>query len=197
MKIVQKFAGICLPLSVLVFIVFMLANCASTLKVNTNTNGTIDFSQYKTFDFYQVKEENDPLGELTWRRILMALELELGKKGIKKSNDPDLLINVYAMATQRQQTNVQNYGVGMYYGGYYGGAYMPYGYGAGFSYSPGYAYTTTYRDGTFVIDVIDHKKEELIMQSIVTSSAQVSSTDSERRINYAVKKIFNVIPDQK
>jgi len=197
MKILKKIAGTLLPLLAIVYVIFMLANCASTLKVKTNTNGTIDFSQYKTFDFYQVKEENDPLGELTWRRILMALELELGKKGIKKSNDPDLLINLYSMASQRQQTNVQNSGVGMYYGGYYGGAYMPYGYGAGFSYSPGYAYTTTYRDGTFVIDVIDHRKEELILQSIVTSSAQVSSTDSERRINYAVKKIFDVIPDQK
>lgn len=197
MKIVQKIAGTLLSLLALVFVIFVFANCASTLKVNTNTNGTIDFSQYKTFDFYQVKEENDPLGELTWRRIMMALELELGKKGIKKSNEPDLLINVYAMATQRQQTNVQNYGVGMYYGGHYGGAYMPYGYGAGFSYTPGYAYTSTYREGTFVIDVIDRQKEELIMQSIVTSSAEVSSTDSERRINYAAKKIFEVIPEQK
>lgn len=199
MKIVKKIVGVLSSLIVLVLVVFVLTNCSSTLKVKTDIDETIDLGQYETFDFYQIKEENDPLGELTWRRILMAIELELGEKGIKKTSDPDLLINLYSLSTKREQTTVQNYGTGMnYYGGMYGGYYMPYGYGVGFSYSPNaYAYSTSYRDGTFIIDVIDRKRKELVMQSIVTSSHEVSSTDSDRRINYAVKKIFAKIPDNK
>lgn len=174
-----------------------LTNCSSTLKVNTQYDDAVDLSKYKTFDFFQVKEENESLGELTWRRILMAIELELGKKGIKKSNDPDLLVNLHSMSNIRQETTVQNNGIS-YYGGMYGGYYMPYGAGFGITYSPNVdSYTTTYREGTFIVDLIDRHEKKLVLQSIITSSSEVNSKDADRRINYAVKKIFDKIPDKK
>ncbi len=177
--------------------IFALTQCSSSLQVKTNYDESADFSQYKTFDFYQIKEENHPLGELAWRRILMAIEQELGKKGIKKSNDPDLLINLYSLSNLRQETTVQNNGV-TYFGGMYGGYYTPYGAGFGISYSPNVtSSTTTYREGTFIVDVIDRHKKQLVLQAIVNSSNEVNSRDSDRRINYAVKKIFAKIPDKK
>ncbi len=184
-------------LLLLIALPLLLTNCSSSLQVKTNYDKEADFSQYKTFDFYQIKEENSSLGELTWRRILMAIEQELGQKGIKKSNDPDLLINLYALSNLRQETTVNNNGV-TYFGGMYGGYYMPYGAGFGISYSPNVTTSTsTYRDGTFVIDVIDRRKKQLVLQAVVNSSAEVNARDSDRRINYAVRKIFAKIPNKK
>ncbi len=184
-------------LFVFVLSAFFLTQCSDSLQVKTNYDESVDFSQYKTFDFYQIKEENGSLGELTWRRILMAIEQELGKKGIKKSNDPDLLINLYALSNIRQETTVNNNGV-TYFGGMYGGYYMPYGAGFGISYSPNVTTSTTaYREGTFVVDVIDRHKKQLVLQGIVNSSAEVNPRDSDRRINYAVRKIFAKIPEKK
>ena len=177
-----------------------IASCSSTLNVKTEFDKEVDFTKYKTFDFYQLKEENEKMDMLTKQRVLMAIEQELGKKGIKKSNAPQVLINIYTLISRRQGAVVYNPGgvntsVGMgMYGGYYGG----YGGGFGVSYSaPSQSYIKGYSKGQFIVDMVDRTNMQLVLQGVVTSESEEGNKDQQRRIDYAVRKIFADIPDMK
>jgi hypothetical protein len=182
--------------SALIIAVLAFTSCSTTLQVKTQVDEEVDLTKYTTFDFYQIKEENEKMNMLTKQRVLMAIEQELGKKGIKKSNAPEVLINIYTLISRTQGAVVYNpggvsTGMGMY-GGYYGG----YGGGFGVSYSaPSQSYIKGYNKGQFIIDMVDRTTMKLVLQAVVASEAEEGNKDQQRRIDYAVKKIFADIPD--
>jgi hypothetical protein len=174
--------------------------CSTTLQVKTEVDEQVDFSKYSTFDFYQIEEEREKMDELSKRRILMAVEQELGKKGIRKSNAPDVIINIYTLVSTTEGRMISNPGgmstrVGMGgYGGYYGG----YGGGFGISYSaPSQTYIKGYRKGQYIVDMVDRSTMQLVLQAVVYAEAQEGNKDQQRRIDYSVQKIFAKIPDRK
>ena len=183
-----------------IILVLGITSCSSTLNVKTEVDKEVDFTKYSTFDFYQLQEENEKMDMLTKQRVLMAIEQELGKKGIKKSNAPDVLINIYTLISRTPGQVAYNPGgvntrVGMgMYGGYYGG----YGGSFGVSYSaPSQTYIKGYNRGQFIVDMVDRTNMQLVLQGVVMSEAEEGNKDQQRRIDYAVKKIFADIPDLK
>jgi hypothetical protein len=187
--------------ALLIFVLMLMVSaCSTTLQVNTEVDEQVDFSKYSKFDFYQIEEEKEKMDELTKRRILMAVEQELGKKGIKKSNAPDVIINIYTLVSSTEGRVISSPGgvstrVGMGgYGGYYGG----YGGGFGISYSaPSQTYVKGYRKGQYIVDMVDRATMQLVLQAVVYSESQEGNKDQQRRIDYAVRKIFAKIPDKK
>ena len=165
-------------------------SCSAPMKIYTTYDKTVDFSSYKTFNFYEIKEEYLQIKEVNRRRLAMAIELELGYKGIKKvSENPDLLINLYSSINRREVTTTNQGGVGYY------GAASPYGMGVGISISPPTSYSNTYTTGTVTFDLVDRKENKLILEGIATIDA-TQSDDADRMINYTVKDVFKDIPDK-
>lgn len=163
-------------------------NCSSSLKVYTAVEKNVDFTSYKTFDFYEIKEEHLKMKEVNRRRLAMAIELELGMKGIKRSiNDPDLLVNLYSMINRAENLNADQSNVGYY------GAASPYGTSIGISVSPGNN-AKYYTQGTVTIDLVDRKQNQLILEGVAKIDAG-DKEDEDQMINYTVKKVFNKIPD--
>lgn len=189
------------PAMVLSALALLLSySCSTTLQVKTQVDEAVDFSEFKSFDFYQIEEEKEKMNELTKRRVLMAIEQELGRKGIKKSGSPDLVINIYTLVSSTQGRVVQNPGgmrtsVGLGgYGGYYGG----YGGSFGVSYSaPSQSYIKGYRKGQYIVDLVDRESMQLVLQAVVYSETEEGNKDQERRIDYAVRKMFADIPNVK
>lgn len=176
-------------ISTLVLILF-LSSCSSALKVYTTHDKKVDFKNYKTFNFYEIKEENLKLKEVNRRRLAMAIELELGRKGIKKNvNNPDLLVNLYSLINRKKNTSQTNAG-GV---GYYGAA-SPYGTAIGISVSPPSNIQRYYTKGSITIDLVDRKQNNLVLEGVTVVDAG-ESEDADRMINYAVKKVFKDIPD--
>lgn len=174
------------------FLITMLlaAACSSSLKVYTTHEKDVDFTAYKTFDFYEIKEEHLRLKEVNRRRLAMAIELELGIKGIKRSvNEPDLLVNLYSLINRTENT-ATNTGGGI---GYYGAA-SPYGTAIGISVSPPSNYSSLYTTGTVTIDLVERKANRLILEGVAKIDA-TESDDADRMINYTVRKVFKKIPD--
>jgi hypothetical protein len=97
----------------------LLNGCSSSLKVYSEYDKKVDFSQYKTFSFYEIKEEHLKMKEVNRRRLAMAIELELGMKGIKRNIDnPDLLVNLYSFINRKENvTTTTNQNAVGYYGG--------------------------------------------------------------------------------
>jgi len=174
----------------LLLLAFAAASCSAPMKVYTTSDKTVDFSKYKTFNFYEIREDQLQIKEVNRRRLAMAIELELGYKGIKKvSENPDLLVNLYSSLNRREVTTVNQSAVGYY------GAATPYGMGVGISISPPSSYASSYTTGTVTFDLVDREKNTLVLEGIATIDAN-DTDDADRVINYTVKDVFKDIPDQ-
>ena len=116
----MKFIG----LSVVLFL--LAATFASAQKVHYNFAHDVDFSKFKTYKWVSLKDAAtiDPLGE---KQIKSAIDSELAKKGLSKTegDEADLYVGYQAaVATEKQLTSYDTdwgYGPGWYGGGWYGG----------------------------------------------------------------------------
>ena len=171
-------------------IALIFQNCSSSLKVYSEHDKKVDFSQYKTFDFYEIKEEHLEMKKVNRRRLAMAIELELGMKGIKRNiNDPDLLVNLYSFINRKENvTSTTNQSALGYYG-----AASPYGTAIGVSVSPPRSYSSYYTTGTVTFHLVDRKENKLVLEGIAKIDAS-ETDDADRIINYTVKKVFKPIP---
>ncbi len=172
----------------LILLAIVAFSCRAPMKVYTTVDKTVDFSSYKTFNFYEIREEHLHIKEVNRRRLAMAIELELGYKGIKKvSENPDLLVNLYSSMNRREVTTTNQSAVGYY------GAATPYGTGVGISVSPPSSYASSYTTGTVTFDLVDRLKNMLVLEGIATIDA-TDNDNADRIINYTVKKVFKDIP---
>lgn len=168
-------------------LVFLITSCSS-IKVVSDYETTTDFSQYKTFAFYKKGIDKAELSDLDKRRILKAVEAELIARGFTKSENPDLLVNIFTKSRTKVDVtnNNMNMGVGA---GYYG--WYPWYYG------PNYGTTISeYTEGTLFLDLIDANKKELAWQGIGTGGLTTSGNveKKEARIKDFVAQIMAQYP---
>src|SRR5690606_33898601 len=90
---------------------FFLTSC-KTVSVTYDFDHSADFNTFKTYNFHQKGIDKLELNDLDKRRILSAIEANLATKGLTKSDQPDLYINV--LASSKEKVNIDN----GYYGGY-------------------------------------------------------------------------------
>jgi len=172
-------------------------NSCSSLKVSYDVDGSVDFSQYKTFEYYGWSDESDKImNQLDRERIEKAFGAEFNKRGLKYVKEGgDLVVVLFGVVEQKTETsaNTTHYG---YYGGFYG-------YGPGWGWGgPGMASSHTtyssydYSVGTLVIDVFDKKAEKLIWEGIGNKTLDDNPTvaEKEANINKAVAAIMKNFP---
>lgn len=171
-----------------VLLFFILSSCGSSINVYSDFDKNTDFSQYKTYAFHKKSIDKVQISELDKRRILQAIESELGKKGMTKSETPDLLIGVFTK--EREEVDVNQY--------YNGWGYGWRGYGWGFPYNwGGSPYVSTSVEGTLFIDLIDAKKNELVWQGEGVGYLTQNRSEKEAVINEFVAKILAQFPPVK
>lgn len=165
-------------------LLFVVASCSS-VRVTTDYDTKVDFSQYKTFAFYKKGIDKVDISDLDKRRILKAVESELLAKGFTKSENPDLLVNIFTKSRQKVDIYDNNH---MYYGWY------PWYYGPGFG-----THISKYTEGTLFIDLIDANKKELAWQGIGSGALNTSGDVSkkEERIKEFVAEILAEYPPSK
>ena len=171
-------------------ITFIGTSCVS-VKVASDYDQKTDFKNYKTFAFYKKGIDKVEISDLDKRRILKAVETQLQAKGITKSNNPDVLVNIFTKS--REKINVYNNRYNGWYPWYYGG-FGAFG-GVGFGFD---AYNNVSRstEGTLFIDLIDAEKKELAWQGMGTGNLITSKNiaKKEARINEFVTEIMAEYP---
>ncbi|TPD65750.1 DUF4136 domain-containing protein [Flavobacterium microcysteis] len=165
---------------------FVLASCSS-VRVATDYDKNVDFANYKSFAFFKPGVDKVEISDLDKRRILNAIDAELTSKGITKSENPDLLVNIFTKS--RQQVDVNQFNAG-------------WGYGWGWGWNPwmwGGSSTTvsTSTEGTLYIDLIDARKKELIWQGEGVGVLTQNIDKKDARIQEFVKKILEKYPPAK
>lgn len=158
-----------------------LSSCSS-IKVTSDYDDETDFDDFKTYAFYKPGIDEAEISDLDKRRILRAIDKELNEKGLEKSKEPDLLISIFADATEN--VNV--------YENYYGW-YDPFYWG----YNPRYTRSYSTTQGTLTIDLIDAENKVLLWQGVGTGdlvSTEEKVDKRVERINEIVQEILDRYP---
>lgn len=162
--------------------VFAIVSCSS-IRVAADYDTQVDFSKYKTYAFYKKGIDKVDISDLDKRRILRALEAELSAKGMTVSENPDLIISIFAKSTKK--INVYD-GYNNYY----------YGYWSPWYYGPNYgSQVTVHEEGTLFVDFVDNEKKELVWQGIGKGALVIdNAAKKEARINEFISRILEKYP---
>jgi hypothetical protein len=173
-------------IKILAIILFLSLGSCSSISVYNDYDKSADFSQYKTYAFHKRGIDKVQISELDKKRILNAIDLELSKKGMTKSENPDLLVNIFTK--EREQVNVSQFNMGWGYGWRWG--WNPYLWG-------GQNFVTSSTEGTLFIDLIDARKKELVWEGEGIGYLTENRSLKEKQINEFVAKILAQYPPTK
>ena len=179
-----------------VFVILMaalvLSGCSS-IKVFSDVDPSVDFTQYKTFEYYGWLEDSGKLlNDLDKTRIENAFGAEFKARGLEFVEDGgDLVVGLFVVTQQKTQTTAHTTSTGGGYGGYYG-------HGPGWGWGGGHS-TTTYSDydyveGTLVCDIYDKTTEKLVWEGIGTKTVDQDPKSRDETIPASVKKIMAEYP---
>ncbi|MDX6183111.1 DUF4136 domain-containing protein [Flavobacterium sp. Fl-77] len=168
------------------FLLLILTSC-STVSVYSDYDKKVDFAPYKTYAFFKSGIDKVEISDLDKRRILRAIDDQMQAKGFTKSENPDLLINIFTKS--REQVDVNQFNAG-------------WGYGWGFGWNPfmmygGQTTVSTSTEGTLFIDFIDAKKKEMIWQGEGIGTLTKNVDKKDEKVAEFVTKILAQYPPVK
>ncbi|MDH4047261.1 MAG: DUF4136 domain-containing protein [Gammaproteobacteria bacterium] len=174
-----------------IFILAALSACA-TSNLRSDYDKTVDFGQYKTYNFYaNAGPENTEYQSLFSQYVMAAITREMEARGYTRSDDPDLLVNFNAILEDKTQITTSPAPMAGGYYGYRRGFYDPW-------YGYGYAQETNvsqYTEGTFNIDLVDPRRKKLVWEAVdVARVTEKKLKNMEVTINKAVPKYFANFP---
>ena len=177
--------------------------CGGGLKIQTDYNQMIDYTQFETYAFMPVEDRVDQ-NDLIAARIRNAISANIEEAGYRKIDDAgsaDLVVAWHLILDEKFSTTTTGGGYsGGYYGAYGRGYWGRYGYGGG-GYGMSTSYTTVneWTEGTAVIDIIDREEDILIYRGTAESKIQENVDPQERteRINDAVARMLADFPPER
>ncbi len=173
--------------------VLLFTGCAGTAHIEKDKSA--DFSKYKTYAWVEKPEEKGTpkarRNQLTEANIRNAVNEQLQKKGWSQANnDPDVILN-YELLVEKNQKQTQdpvysqsytrsyfNRYTGRMNTFYYPGQFMGYD-----------NYSTTVKEGTVTITMVDNKTDKTVWQGWTTSELNNSRISGDE-IDQSVKTIF-------
>lgn len=167
-----------------IFLLLILTSC-STVSVYSDYDKNVDFTPYKTYAFFKPGIDKVEISDLDKRRILRAIDEQMLAKGFTKSDNPDVLVNIFTKA--REQVNVNQFSAGWGYGWGWN-PYMMYG---------GQTTVSTSTEGTLYIDLIDAKKKEMIWQGEGIGTLTKNVDKKDEKVTEFVSKILAQYPPVK
>ena len=140
-----------------------------------------DFTKLRTFAWM---EGTPAKNELNQKRIVAAIEKELGLKGLKPAEGVPHLYVVTHVSTD-QQVVMDSTSTGMYGHSYWGG---------------GWGTTSvnvrTIPVGTLVVDLLDGATKNLLWRGVASDTMNPAPDKVEKKINQVVAKMFSKFPPQ-
>ncbi|MDH4124641.1 MAG: DUF4136 domain-containing protein [Gammaproteobacteria bacterium] len=184
--------------SVSLFTVFAVAvvmsGCSSQAKLRADYDDSVDFSQYRTYNYYDTTGRYDTeYQNLFTRYVKQAIDIEMQARGYMLSDAPDLLVNFNVKTADKTKvTTSPSMGVsaGGYYG-YRGGYYSPWvGYGYGTE-----THVSQYTEGTYNIDLVDPKLKRLVWEAVGVGRITDDELENiEESVKNGVPRFFELYP---
>ncbi len=158
------------------------------IKTSHDYDQQADFSAFKTYKYTEEAKSLD-INDLQEKRFFDALDAQLATKGLTKSDNPDLLIDINFKVQQKESATATTTG------DFYGGAYR-------YRWGPTFSTTTInyseYLEGTIFIDLISTATNQLVWQGRgVGTIKDGTPAQKDKRTEKAVGKIFKKYPPKK
>lgn len=174
-----------------IVLVLMVAGAAIAQDIRYNFDKNTDFSKFKTYKWVTLKGAT-PINDLRERQLKAAVDSDLAKKGLNKTDGEtaDLFIGYQAAIGQEKQftsfSSDWGYGGGWYRGGWYGGP--------GMSTTTGQ--TSTIYTGQLGLDMYDSTNHTLVWRGVAskTIDPKAKPDKQEKNLNKAVAKLLKNFP---
>ncbi|KPK55344.1 MAG: hypothetical protein AMS21_13715 [Gemmatimonas sp. SG8_38_2] len=156
-----------------------MAGCGSSMKVETDFDRAATFTDLETYDWAppELAGQQGAANPQSERRIIAAVERELGERGYRKDSDaPDFLVGFVVVREEKidQQTVLADSVLG---------------------YVSAETRMRTYEEGMLVLFVARADDQKVIWQGAATETFQSPSREEvDKAIDEAVKKILSGFP---
>jgi len=172
----------------------LLASCASGPTIESDYDHSIDFSQYKTYAFFNpMGIENPNYSSIYGSIFRTAISNEMESRGYVVSDNPDLMINVSGRL--QDKTKVTTTSDPYMGGGYYGYRRGAYGTWGGYGYGT-QTHVSNYTEGTINVDMVDRAEKRMIWEGVAVGRVNDKNTPDETRANIhaGIKEMFASYP---
>jgi hypothetical protein len=160
------------------FVIALLAISAFAQDVRYNFAADADFSKYKSFKWVQIKGA-DPLDQIADGQLKGAVNEELAKKGLNRTEAETADLFVAYQVSLGQEKEVTSFDSGWGYGSGWGRAVDWYGDGGGISTST----TSTITVGQVDIDMYDPIAKKLVWRGTASKTLDVKAKPEKREKN--------------
>lgn len=160
----------------------LLAACASSPTITTDSAPGTDFSKYRTYTWGDKPQTVNPLNS---QRIMANVNAQLQAKGWTESAEGDVTLLAH-VATQQRQT-MDTFYTGTPYGGW---GWRGMGVGMGSSQTV----VRTYDVGTLVLDMFDTSTKLAIWRGTATATVPGSTKDQNAKIDAGITEMFIDFP---
>lgn len=163
---------------------FLLMSC-STSKVITDYDSEINFTDFKTYSFFE--DVGEGLNEFDVKRVIRTMDSELKLLGFKTAENPDFYINIIVRFSEAQNRNT--IGIGLGSGGNNGG----------FGISGGIPIGRKKLNEEFIIEFVNAKTDLVIWEGILNSTVKEKRKPEEKEVHFKeiIKKIVEKYPPKK
>jgi hypothetical protein len=160
--------------------------------VRYNFDKGANFSAYKTYKWVQVKDAPQ-INQLVEQQIRSAIDAELAKKGLSKTEAEQADLFVAYQVTIGQEKEFSSYSSDFGYGAGWGRGW--YGGGMGGS-TMTTGQTTTIHVGEFALDMYDPAKKQLVWRGTATKTLDPKAKPDKRQKNLekGVTKLLKNFP---
>jgi len=188
-----------IPMRILLILVLIaLMTACDGVKVTNNWDKKVDFSQFKTYSLYPWDKQNDEIiNDYDKQTIVTAIKSEMEKRGYEYvKSKGELVVSTFIIIDSK--TSYQAYT--NHYGGWagYGGGWGYAGRAGFYAYGPvnnsTTIYSTSYEQGTLIIDVFSFADKRLIWQGIGTAKVTDNMDKRDRRLPTAITAMFRRYP---
>ncbi len=180
-------------LLLLLGVLSQLALGCGTVKTRSDKAAGVNFLQYHTFDFAEVKHPSDPrfFSPTNEARVRAAIRTELEKRGLRLDEPADLKVCVY-LKTKTKTFNEAN---PLLETGSFESDLMTY-YGLLYNNDWGTQQVVAYQLGTLVVHAVDVKQNRKVWEGIAIGVLERNPPEKqiEARIHEAVSGMFSDFP---
>ncbi len=155
----------------------MLSGCSS-VRVAVDYDTAVSFDQYQSYAFFKPSIDKMEVNDLDKKRILHAIDDNLSRKGLTKSKDTQLLINVFIKEEKEVDVFQNNFGWGWGWSPWWNGGF----------FGPN---VTTRTQGQLYINLVDAETNQLIWQG--KGTAQLYPNEKVEKKQLRIQKIVDKI----
>jgi Domain of unknown function (DUF4136) len=159
-----------------------LATSAYAQDIRYNFDSDADFTKFKTYKWVEIPGGTQ-LDDLITKQLTTAIEAELSKKGLTKtdSDTADLLVGYQASTSTEKQINAYGNGFGM--GPRWGGGMAT-------------ATTSTLVNGSIAVDMYETASKHLVWRGVATKTLDPDAKPDKRQktLEKGAEKLFKNYP---